>query len=215
MTLGWMDWWQGATTKYHHIDDISPDLTGKTAVITGANSGIGYQTTLALAKKNAKVFMLCRNKEKTTPALLEIQRLSGNTQVEFVECDLSDWKSVSTASTYIHKRTRAIDILINNAGILGLFRFTECKQGVEMHFSSNLFGHYILTRQLLPLLIATKHARIVNVTSNVHEQATVSSNGGGGSSYFSTKKHAFNFNILEKEHYFAYSSYCQVLTIVN
>lgn len=203
MGLGLMDWYDGATNEFSSIQDIVPDMTGKIIVITGANSGIGLVTTLQLAHKMAHIYMLCRSESK---ALTEIEKIilqTSNRNIHFIQCDLSDWPSIIAASMKLKSLINHIDVLINNAGILGVPIFTECNQGVELHMSSNHFGHYILTRELLPLIVNSKSSRIVNVSSNVHASAKVSK------SYFSARQ-AFNYDILKKESYFSYASYCHV-----
>ncbi|KAI8916295.1 hypothetical protein EDD86DRAFT_14262 [Gorgonomyces haynaldii] len=147
-----------------------PDLTGKTAVVTGASAGIGKETVRELARKGCKVISLGRNKEKTLAAIEEIKQETGNTLLEFVQCDMSDLTSVLLASETIIKKKLPIDILVNNAGIFNA-DFALSKQGIEATFATNVFGLVLLTTKLLPVLLQTKKPRIVNVSSFLHMAA--------------------------------------------
>eukprot|EP00834_Sanchytrium_tribonematis_P002329 NODE_70_length_24940_cov_0.663138.p12 type:complete len:310 gc:universal NODE_70_length_24940_cov_0.663138:11195-10266(-) len=140
-----------------------PDLNGKVAIVTGANSGIGYHTALELARKNAKVYLACRNEEKAKAAIEEMQKQVSKANLVFGQLDLSDLSSVQKFADFIKKNETKIDILVNNAGLSTTPKLTKTKDGFEMQMGTNHLGHFALTGHLLKLL---KNARIVNVSSN-------------------------------------------------
>ncbi|GAA3605061.1 SDR family NAD(P)-dependent oxidoreductase [Nonomuraea rosea] len=140
-----------------------PDLTGKTAIVTGANTGIGLPTALELARHGAHVVVAARNPGKGAAAVAEIQRAVPGAEVEYGRLDLSDLASVRTFAAGVGK----VDLLVNNAGI-GMIPRQETKDGFEMQFGTNHLGHFALTGLLLPLLLAAPGARVVNVSSDAH-----------------------------------------------
>jgi NAD(P)-dependent dehydrogenase (short-subunit alcohol dehydrogenase family) len=141
---------------------MANDLTGKTFIITGANTGIGKVTARELAHRGAHVILACRSQAKTQPVIDEIQRAGG--QAEFVELDLADLESVRTCAQVLLARNVPIHGLVNNAGVVAR---GKTKQGFELVFGVNHLGHYLFTRLLLPRL-EQSHARIVNVASHSH-----------------------------------------------
>ncbi|MEV0234917.1 oxidoreductase [Nonomuraea sp. NPDC050786] len=143
--------------------DSMPDLSGKTAIVTGANSGIGLPTALELARHGAHVVVAARSPEKGAAAVAEIQREVPGGQVEYRRIDLADLASVRRFAEGVEK----VDLLINNAGI-GLIPRQETKDGFEMQFGTNHLGHYALTGLLLPHLLASPGARVVTVSSDAH-----------------------------------------------
>lgn len=142
------------------------DLTGRTYLVTGANSGIGKVTAHDFASRGARVLLLCRSADKTTPVVEEIKRTTGNSAVEFVSLDLADLESVRDCARGLLARDLPIHGLINNAGLAGARGLT--KQGFEIAFGTNHLGHFLLTELLLPRIKATAPARIVNVSSKGH-----------------------------------------------
>ena len=149
-----------------NIDDI-PDLTGKTAVVTGANGGLGFETAKRLAGAGAHVVMAARNQEKARGAFQLINEVYPDASIEIVELDLGSLASVEKAAKTITTRHPVVDILVNNAGLMALpERRTE--DGFEMQFGVNHLGHWALTSRLMPNLRAADAARIVNVTSVAH-----------------------------------------------
>jgi NAD(P)-dependent dehydrogenase (short-subunit alcohol dehydrogenase family) len=144
------------------------DLTGKTFIITGANTGIGKVTATELAARGAHVILACRSADKTRPVVEEIQRTTGNKNVEFVQLDLGDQASVRRCAQELLDRKIPIHGLINNAGLVA--RGTT-KDGYELVFGTNHLGHYLFTRLLLDRIKETQGARIVNVASHSHYQA--------------------------------------------
>jgi NAD(P)-dependent dehydrogenase (short-subunit alcohol dehydrogenase family) len=143
----------------------------KTTVITGATSGIGKETALALAKKDHALYLLVRNTTKGDELKQEIITKTGNKNIHVVKCDLSDLQSVREAAAELNNgKLFAINVLINNAG--GMFDKKELsKDGFEMTFATNHLGHFLLTNSILPLL-EKGHARIINLSSEGHKLGT-------------------------------------------
>lgn len=146
-----------------------PDLTGKVALVTGGNSGLGFESVKALAEQGAEVIMACRSKEKGEKAKEKIQIKDPSAQVMVEEFDLDDLQSVAAFAERIKKKYRQLDILLNNAGIM-MVPYGTTKQGFERQFGVNHLGHFALTGQLLELLLSTPGSRIVNVSSLAHRQ---------------------------------------------
>jgi retinol dehydrogenase 12 len=125
-----------------------PDLTGKTALVTGASTGLGKITAMELARKGCKVYCLGRSKEKTMAAIDDIKRETGNEKIEFLEADLQDLDSVQEASEAFLRDSKDLHILVNNAGTLcvsnlGIMNcpYSLTKQGIESQFGTNHFAH--------------------------------------------------------------------------
>jgi len=138
----------------------------RTTVITGATSGIGKETALALAKKDHALYLLVRNTQKGDRVKDEIMAQTGNKSIFVVKCDLANLQSVREAADELKAKLFAINVLINNAG--GIFNQRELsKDGFEMTFATNHLGHFALTMALMPLL-EKGHARIINVSSEAH-----------------------------------------------
>ena len=149
--------------------ETTDELTGKTFIVTGANTGIGKVTALELARKGAHVILACRSVAKTEAVVAEIQRTTGNRNVEMVELDLGDLASVRRCADQLLARADlTIHGLINNAGLAGHRGVT--KDGFEIQFGTNHLGHYLLTRLLLDR-IKRGQGRIVNVASIAHYRA--------------------------------------------
>lgn len=144
-----------------------PDLTGKTAIVTGANSGLGYETALELAGHGARVILACRDLKKGDGALAQIQAAHGAADVELSELDLASLRSIRAFVERFASRHDRLDILCNNAGIMAIPR-RETEDGFEMQIGTNHLGHFALTGLLLPSLAAAPAARIVNVSSLAH-----------------------------------------------
>jgi NAD(P)-dependent dehydrogenase (short-subunit alcohol dehydrogenase family) len=149
-----------------NIADI-PDQHGRTAVVTGANGGLGLETVRQLATKGAHVVMAVRNQEKAEAALKEIRTSAPDASLELVALDLASQASVRATAEQIIAAHKSIDLLINNAGVMGI---SEAKtvDGFEMQFGVDHLGHWSLTALLLPTLLHTPGARIVTVTSTAH-----------------------------------------------
>ena len=144
-----------------------PDLSGKTAVVTGGNAGLGYETVKALASHGATVVMASRNDEKARFAHHSVIENDPDASIEIVSLDLGSLESVNLAVDTITSNHDTIDILVNNAGLMALPQQTT-DDGFEMQFGVNHLGHWVLTAGLLPSIIRTPSARVVTVTSTAH-----------------------------------------------
>ena len=145
-------------------DHDIPDLTRRVAVVTGGNGGLGLATCRALVAAGAHVVMAARNQEKAEAAAADVEARGGPGTVEIVPLDLADLDSVKEAAAAIRARHVALDLLVNNAGIMGV-GYGETAQGFEQQFGTNHLGHFALTAQLLPALLTRSGSRIVMVTS--------------------------------------------------
>ena len=139
-------------------------LAGKTVIITGANTGIGKETAIDMAKRHARVIMACRSVERGEKAADEVRRASGSSNVVFQQLDLASLTSVRRFCERVLKEEPRIDILINNAGIMAC-PYWKTEDGFEMQFGVNHLGHFLLTNLLLDRLKEAPAARIVNVSS--------------------------------------------------
>lgn len=139
----------------------------KIVIITGANSGIGFQAARVLSSKGAKVIMACRNEVKAQKAVARIKGKYYKTDVEFMHLDLASLASVAMFASNFRKRYDRLDILINNAGVLAT-PLRKTAEGYELQFGINHLGHFALTGCLIELLNRTKGSRVVTVTSIAH-----------------------------------------------
>lgn len=147
-------------------DDI-PNLVGKVAVVTGANSGLGYESTKALARAGAHVVMAARNQDKATAARDMILADQPDASLDLVRLDLGSFEPTATSASQIASSRPEVDILINNAGLMAMpERRTD--DGYEMQFGVNHLGHWVFTAGLLASLLRAERARIVTVTSTAH-----------------------------------------------
>lgn len=144
-----------------------PDQSGRVAVVTGANGGLGLETALALAGAGAHVVMAARNQDKATAAAERIRAAHPDASLEVVELDLGSQDQTKAAADKIAATHPTIDLLINNAGVMGIPR-TLTVDGHEMQFGVNHLGHWTFTARLLPNLQKAGEARIVTVTSTAH-----------------------------------------------
>lgn len=154
------------------VDDI-PDLTGKVIIVTGANTGIGKETTKALLAHNAKVYVAARSQEKAEVAIKDLKDSTGKEAV-FLKLDLTDLKSVKAAAEeYLSKETK-LDVLFNNAGVMFPPTDLLTTDGYDLQFGTNVLGHFYFTKLLLPTLIATAKAapdgkaRVITTSSSAH-----------------------------------------------
>lgn len=141
-----------------------PDLTGKVAVVTGANSGLGWHTTAALAAKGAHVVMACRNPAKTAEAMAQIQAAHPGANLEHIPLELGDLSSIAAFAETFRSHHHRLDILCSNAGVMFAPRGTTV-DGFEIHFGTNHLGHFALTGRLMDVLLATPQSRVVTVAS--------------------------------------------------
>ncbi len=151
--------------KWTH-DDM-PSQSGKTVVVTGANSGLGFFTSLALARKGARVIMACRNLDKGEKARLQILTEKPDMSPELWKLDLSNLASVRVFTERLLATHGGPDLLINNAGLMAI-PYARTSDGFEMQFGVNHLGHFALTTLLWPGMQQVKNARIVTVSSAAH-----------------------------------------------
>ncbi|WP_314250202.1 oxidoreductase [Streptomyces sp. DSM 40907] len=144
-----------------------PDQSGRSAVVTGANSGIGYVTARELARRGASVVLACRSAARGRAALVRLRAEVPGAQAEFMPLDLADLSSVREFAAGYGQRHASLDLLINNAGVMAL-PYGRTADGFETQFGVNHLGHFALTGLLLPRLRAAPGARIVNVSSGFH-----------------------------------------------
>jgi len=147
-------------------------MNGKTCIVTGANAGIGKATALGLAKMGAKVVMVCRSRERGEVALAEITRESGNDSVSLLLADLSSQTAIRNLAADFTATSPSLHVLINNAGMIPKRR-TVTEDGLETQFAVNHLAYFLLTNLLLDKLKASAPARIINVSSKVHERASI------------------------------------------
>lgn len=148
-----------------------PDQSGRTAIVTGANSGIGWEAARILAEKGARVLLGCRSLQRGAQARARIRALHSKAQVEVIELDLGSLESVRIAADQLLLQPR-IDLLINNAGIMVPPRELT-RDGFESQFGVNHLGHFALTGLLLERLRSTPRSRVVTVSSNAHKGAAI------------------------------------------
>lgn len=145
-----------------------PSQMGHRAVITGATGGLGYETALALAAAGADVTLTGRNAAKGAAALMRIRALHPNATIRYAHLDLADLASVTEFSNSFAQEHHALDLLINNAGVMMPPTRYETRNGFELQFGTNYLGHFALTAQLLPLLRKSSAPRVVNLSSVAH-----------------------------------------------
>ncbi|KAL2097058.1 hypothetical protein ACEWY4_006265 [Coilia grayii] len=144
--------------------DLSVNLEGRSFMITGANSGIGKATAMAIAKKGGTVHMVCRNKDKADSAREDIVKESGNTDIHVHILDLSESRKVWEFAEDFKSKHTSLNVLINNAGSMVKKREVN-SEGLEKNFAINALGVYILTKSLIPLLEKSKEPRVITVSS--------------------------------------------------
>lgn len=152
--------------------DERPQMHGKTCVITGATSGIGYETAKALAEQDASLVLVGRNEEKSIRTVDRLIDLSGNDKIEYLLADLSVQEEIRRLADNIRDRYQHLDVLVNNAGAI-FFSRRESADGLEMTFALNHLGYFLLTNLLLDLLKQSAPSRIVNVASAAHQGASI------------------------------------------
>uniref|UniRef100_A0A8D0G9T1 Retinol dehydrogenase 11 n=1 Tax=Sphenodon punctatus TaxID=8508 RepID=A0A8D0G9T1_SPHPU len=151
------------------------DLRGKTAIVTGANTGIGKYIALDLARRNARTILACRSRERGQAALEELRKGTGNPDVVLRIVDTSSMASVRCFAQEILQQEKRLDILVNNAGASGL-PFSITAEGLELSFATNYLGPFLLTNLLLDTMKHSAPARIVNVASFRHSSGTFNVN---------------------------------------
>jgi NAD(P)-dependent dehydrogenase (short-subunit alcohol dehydrogenase family) len=152
-----------------------PDQSGRVVIITGANSGIGYESAVAFARKGARVVMACRNLEKAERARRDLLKATPGADVEIMALDLGSLKSVHSFAESFNANYGQLDILMNNAGIMAP-PYGKTVDGFETQFGTNHLGHFALTGLLIPKLLETPHSRVVTVSSGVYLNAHIDFN---------------------------------------
>jgi NAD(P)-dependent dehydrogenase (short-subunit alcohol dehydrogenase family) len=153
------------------FDDI-PDQSGRIAIVTGANTGIGLETARMLAQKGARVVLACRSQDKGEAAALSIAAGRPVGSATFARLDLSDLDSVAAFASAFAAANARLDLLVNNAGVM-VPPFGRTKQGFELQFGTNHLGHFALAARLLPLLERTAGARMVVVSSTAQNMGRI------------------------------------------
>ncbi|KQX65982.1 oxidoreductase [Angustibacter sp. Root456] len=147
-----------------------PDLTGRTALVTGANSGIGLQTVVELARRGAHVLLACRDAVRGDEALGQVRVQVPGAKADLFELDLADLSSVRQCAAHVLATYPVVDILVNNAGVMAPRRRRVSADGHELQIATNHLGHFAFTGELMPALGA---ARVVTVSSNAHRMGRI------------------------------------------
>ena len=151
---------------------VNTSMQGKTCMVTGANSGIGKATALGLAQMGANVVMVARDRARGEVAQNEVKAKSGNNSVDLLVADLSSQQSIRKLVEDFKQHYKQLHVLINNAGVFMLTR-RETVDGLEITFAVNYLAPFLLTNLLLDVLKASAPARIVNVSSEAHENGYI------------------------------------------
>ncbi len=154
--------------KTNWITALIPDLTGRTIVVTGGNSGLGFESVKAFAEKGARTIMACRSLEKGDNARRKILDSVPAADIIVMELDLADLKSVQAFVAKFKQNHSRLDVLLNNAGIM-MSPYAVTKDGFESQIGTNHFGHFALTGLLLDTLRKTPKSRVVSVSSMAHK----------------------------------------------
>jgi NAD(P)-dependent dehydrogenase (short-subunit alcohol dehydrogenase family) len=163
--------WERLAAMAFTVESV-PSLRGRTFVVTGGNSGIGFEAARVFARRGARLVLACRDAEKMKAAAERICAETEGAEIDLVTMDLSDLSSVRAAAAAIRERAPALDVLVNNAGVMALPE-RETKDGFEMQVGTNHLGHFALTGLLLPALLAAEAARVVTLSSLVHFQGSL------------------------------------------
>jgi len=161
------------TEKGHWTAKDVPDMMGKIAIVTGANSGIGYETARVLAARGAQVTLACRNLEKAKAAQGQITREHPQAQVELTHLDLANLASVRRFAGDFSARHDPLDLLVNNAGVMAIPERWTTDDGFEMQFGTNHLGHFALTGLLMDAIKRAPGARVVTVSSSAHARGRI------------------------------------------
>ncbi|WKA55603.1 oxidoreductase [Planococcus shixiaomingii] len=162
-------------------------LTGKTAIVTGGNSGIGLEAAIVFAERGANVILAVRNEEKGQAARKGILAKQPQARVDVMKLDLADIASVREFADQFKSRFHTLDLLINNAGVMTP-PLSKTKDGFELQFGSNHLGHFALTGLLFPLLARTPDSRVVTISSLAHKGAAIDFDNLDGSKGYKAMK---------------------------
>src|SRR5262245_42792028 len=147
-------------------------MTAKTVLVTGANSGLGLELSVEIARMGASVITVARSVEKGKAAARAVRDSAGVDNVSSMACDLSSMADVRRLAAKVLETAPRLDVLVNNAGSVNA-EYQLTSEGFERTFAANYLGHFLLTNLLLPLLVSSSPARIVNVSSVGHRQGTL------------------------------------------
>lgn len=150
-----------------------PQRNNGLAIITGSTEGIGYEDALALASAGWKVVMMGRNTQKGAESIARIQQINPRANVSFEKIDLANLSSIKSFASRMILKGQAIDLLINNAGVMTPPKRLETADGFELQFGTNHIGHFALTAQLLPLLRQSPYARVVTLSSVANREGSI------------------------------------------
>ncbi|XP_034561955.1 retinol dehydrogenase 12, like [Notolabrus celidotus] len=156
---------RGAWSSAERLDD-------KTVLITGANTGIGKETAIDLAKRGARIIMACRSAERGEAAVKEVIESSGNQNIVYMKLDLADSKSIREFAEAVNRDEPKLNILLNNAGVM-VCPYGKTADGFEMQIGVNHMGHFLLTYLLLDLVKKSAPARIITVSSMAHTWGSI------------------------------------------
>lgn len=148
------------------------NFSGKTAIVTGSNTGIGYETALDLYQKGAKVYVACRNEEKALNAITRMKAQGGTGELIYGHLDLASLSTVKQFADKVLETESRLDLLVNNGGIM-IPPASKTEDGFEIQFGVNFIGHFALTGRLFNLLEATKGSRVVTLSSIAHRGAVI------------------------------------------
>lgn len=148
------------------------DLSGKTALVTGASSGLGLETVRTLLGAGARIIMAARAGQKLDSAFAAVRADFPHAQIDAVALELTDLESVRTCARTVTQLTEKLDLLINNAGIMAV-PFARTASGCESQFATNHIGHFLLTNLLVPLLLKSGKARVINLSSGGHKHSAI------------------------------------------
>ncbi len=154
------------------VADI-PDQRGRTAIVTGGTEGLGFQSSLALARAGAEVVLAARNAEKGALAVDQMHAEMPNASVRFEQLDLASLTSVADFATRMNVQFQKLDLLINNAGIMTPPERRETADGFELQLGTNFLGHFALTAQLIPLLRNGDRSRVVTLSSFANRRGAI------------------------------------------
>lgn len=164
------------SAKKWSIEDV-PNQSGKVAVVTGGNVGIGYELGFQLVSKGATVVIACRTTSKGEDSVRRMeQRLGKPINAQVIGMDLTNWDSIEAFAQEFKDRFRRLDILINNAGVVNLKSRQATKDGLELHMATNHYGHFALTGRLYEVIRQTKGARVVTMSSGSARAGSINFN---------------------------------------
>lgn len=151
-----------------------PDLSGKITIVTGGNTGLGFQSSLELARNNATIIVACRSIKKGQIAVEKIQKeIGGHGTLDIISIDLTDLSSIRTFVEEFKSKYDRLDILMNNAGVVNLAEKSVTHEGYEMHMATNHYGHFALTGLLFEVLTRTPGSRVVTMSSGAYKQGNI------------------------------------------